>query len=89
MSAPDAIRRQVRTFILETFLPGAPESALVDSASLSDDGTVDSTGVLDLIAFLETCFDIAVRDEELLPDNLDSVDRLCAYVRRKGAGDAG
>ncbi len=75
-------RQQIRQFILSNFYVADP-SALVDSASLLEAGIVDSTGVMEIITFLEGTFGIQVADAEMLPDNLDSVDRLVAYVARK------
>lgn len=60
----------------------APEE-LTDDASLLDKGIIDSTGVLELVGFIEQTFEITVEDNELVPDNLDSVQRLTAYVTRK------
>jgi acyl carrier protein len=56
---------------------------LKDDASLLEEGIMDSTGVLDLVAFIEESFSIRVEDEELIPENLDSVDRLVAFVEKK------
>ncbi|HEX7603620.1 MAG TPA: acyl carrier protein [Polyangiaceae bacterium] len=74
-------RDRVRTFITTNFY--APDPAFSDDASLLDAGIVDSTGVLEVISFLETEFQITVADEEMLPDNLDSVARIVAFVERK------
>jgi acyl carrier protein len=76
------IKAQVRRFILANFYV-ADEAALVDSASLLEAGIIDSTGVLEVIGFLEDSFKIKVADAEMLAENLDSVDCLEAYVRRK------
>ncbi len=75
-------RHEIRQFILSNFYVADP-AALVDSASLLEAGIVDSTGVLEIITFLESTFGIEVADAEMLPDNLDSVERLVAYVKRK------
>lgn len=83
MDAPAQIREDIRTFVLNTFLFAAPTERLDDSASLVDEGIVDSTGVVELVCYLETRFGITVADHELLPHNFDSIDRLCAFVRRK------
>lgn len=76
-------KQKIRQFIVETFLFGDTEAELSDDESLLDSGIVDSTGVLELVAFLEEEFDIEVKDDELIPDNLDSLDRLAAFVDRK------
>ena len=73
---------KIRSFILRNFYVIDP-STLDDSASLRDSGIVDSTGVLELISFIETEFGIKVADADLIPANLDSVERIGAYVERK------
>lgn len=73
---------KIRSFILKNFYV-ANASDLVDSASLLDGGIVDSTGVLEIIMFIEDEFKLKVADAEMIPANLDSVDNLSAYVRRK------
>ena len=77
------IKRSVRHFILENFLFTNDESALEDARSLIETGTMDSTGVLELIMFLEQSFGLEVADEEMLPENLDSVLRIVDFVGRK------
>jgi acyl carrier protein len=77
--------RTLRQFIAENFLfsePGAADS-FEDDTSLVDTGIVDSTGILELVAFLEREYGISVGDEELAPGNLDSIRRLTAFLERK------
>ncbi len=76
-------KQKIRQFIVETFLLGDTDVELSDGDSLLDSGIVDSTGVLELVAFIEDEFDVEVRDEELVPENLDSLDQLAAFVDRK------
>lgn len=76
------IAREVRKFILERFYIADP-STLSDDLSLLEHGVIDSTGVLEVIAFIESRFGVAVQDDEMLPDNLDSVARIAAFVGRK------
>jgi len=72
----------VREFVLSNFY--VPDTTVLsDEASLLDHGVIDSTGVLEVIAFIERRFEIRVDDEEILPENLDSVARISAYVQRK------
>lgn len=80
-----AIRAQVRQFILNNYLFTNDDSKLSDSASLMQTGTMDSTGILELIMFLEENFGIKVADDEMIPANLDSVDNVVSYVERKAA----
>lgn len=77
------MQQQIRSFILTSFLFSDDESKLKNHDSLLEQGIMDSTGVLELVAFLESHFGIKVADEELVPDNLDSVDRIVAFVGRK------
>jgi acyl carrier protein len=75
-------RDKVRAFIRENYyLPD--DLAFTDETSLLRQGIVDSTGVLELVSFLERDFAIEVQDLEILPENLDSVARIAAYVGRK------
>ena len=72
----------VREFVLSNFY--VPDTTVLsDEASLLDHGVIDTTGVLEVIAFIERRFEIRVDDEEILPENLDSVARISAYVQRK------
>ncbi len=73
----------IREFVIESFLYGAEDTGLTAETSLLGAGYVDSTGVLEIIAFLEKTFGIAVEDEEMVPANLDSIARMTAYVGRK------
>lgn len=77
------IRGQLRGFIRDNFMSAGSEEGLRDDLSLMEEGIVDSTGVLNLVMFIEETFGIQVRDEELVPENLDSIDRLVAFVKRK------
>jgi acyl carrier protein len=73
----------VRRFIGENFLFGEAPEALAEDASLLEAGIIDSTGVLELVCFLETTFGFEIADEEMLPENLDSIGAISAYVERK------
>ena len=73
----------VRRFIGENFLFRDDGDAITHEASLLDAGIIDSTGVLELVCFLETTFGIEVGDDEMLPENLDSIRAIAAYVDRK------
>lgn len=72
----------MRQFILEIFYPSDPEQ-LTDNASLINSGIVDSTGMLDIILFLESEFGIVVEDREAIPENLESINQIAAFVDRK------
>lgn len=73
----------IRSFILNSFLFGQSDFPLGGDDSLLEEGIMDSTGVLELISFLEQQFGIQVEDRELVPENLDSLNRLTAFVQRK------
>ncbi len=79
------MRDKIRDYIIENFLFGDAEPMSDDGMSLLDEGIIDSVGVMELVAFLEADFGISVGDEELVPDNLDSVANLIAFVDRKRA----
>jgi acyl carrier protein len=76
------IKQQIRSFLTSNFYVADP-AALEDTASLLDQGIIDSTGVLEVIGFLETTFGISVEDSEMLPDNLDSIERIADFIARK------
>jgi acyl carrier protein len=76
-------RAQVRKFIIENFYVADP-AALGDDTSLIGGGWVDSTGMLEVISFLEVEFGIRVADLEMVPENLDSIERIARFVARKG-----
>ena len=73
----------IRQFIIDNFLFGQDASGLQDGTSLLEQGIIDSTGVLELVAWIEHHFGITVRDAEVVPENLDTIARLCAFVARK------
>ena len=76
----------IKRFVIENFLKGNNSINLLDDSSFIEDGVIDSLGVLELVAFLEETYDFRVEDEELAPENLDSINRLVAYVNSKLAG---
>lgn len=74
----------IRNFIVENFLFEESQS-LKEDTSFLEGGIIDSTGILELVSFLEEKFGISVADEELVPENLDSIANVVAYLSRKGA----
>jgi acyl carrier protein len=76
------IKEQVRAFVTSNFYVADP-TALDDGASLLDRGIIDSTGVLEVIFFIEENFGITVEDSEMLPENLDSIERIAQFISRK------
>ncbi len=81
-------RNLVRAVIVSNFLFGDPAGLAGDSTSLLDNGIMDSLGVMELVGFLERDLQIKVPDTDLVPQNLDSVDNLVAYVERRRAVQA-
>ena len=75
-------RDKIRAFIMENFLFGN-DQGLNDDTSFLDEGIIDSTGILELVSFLEEEFSISVEDEEILPENLDSIKNVVTYLERK------
>jgi acyl carrier protein len=84
MSAHD-IELRVRQFIADNFLFGDDGNKLSDTQSLLEAGLIDSTGILQLVAFLEGDFAIRVADAEIVPDNLDTIRTIVSYVAGKAA----
>ena len=79
------LRHDLRTFILDNFLFGqtSGQSSFSDDESLLEAGIIDSTGILELVMFVETNCGVTIADEELVPENLDSVSRLERFIERK------
>jgi len=77
------VKTELRKFIVENFMFGQENQDFSDDASMLENGLIDSTGVLELVAFVEEKYGISVADEELVPTNFDSVDNLAEYVRKK------
>ena len=75
----------IRRFIAENFLFREEIDSLPEDASFLEAGIIDSTGVLELVCFLESTFGIEIADDEMLPENLDSIRAVSAYVQRKVA----
>jgi acyl carrier protein len=80
-----SIQQQVRHFILTNYLFTEDQQRLADAESLMQNGTMDSTGILELIMFLEETFGIKVADDEMVPANLDTVLNVVGFVERKQA----
>jgi acyl carrier protein len=73
----------LRQFIVSNFMMGLPAQTLGDDDSFLERSIIDSTGVLELVNFLEEQFSITIRDDELLPENLDTLNALEGFVTRK------
>jgi acyl carrier protein len=77
------VRAKVRKFIEDNFLFREDGSAISDDTSLLDAGLIDSTGILELVAFLESDFGLQMADADIVPANLDSIKAIIDYVETK------
>ncbi len=75
------IRANVHRFVVDSFLFGTGDVS--DTLALTSQGVIDSTGVLELIMYVEDTYRIAVADEDIMPENFDSISAIGAYVERK------
>ena len=78
-----SIKQDIKTYILENYLFTDDDSQLSDSDSFLEKGILDSTGILEVIYFIEDEYGIKVEDEEMIPENLDSVESLVVFVKHK------
>lgn len=76
-------KETITKFVNEQFLKGNKAITLTDDSSFIDEGIIDSLGVLELVSFIEESFGFRVEDEEMVPDNLDSINKIVAYVSLK------
>ena len=79
----EPVEGELREFLAENFPLGRDVSELSSSDSLLEAGVIDSTGVMELVAFLEETYGVQVDDQELLPENLDSIENIVRYVTEK------
>jgi acyl carrier protein len=73
---------EVRSFVVDNFLLGR-EEGLSNDDSFLERGIIDSTGILELVSYLEETYEIEITEDELIPDNLDSINRIGTYLDRK------
>lgn len=83
VSSSETIEREIREFLRENFPLSADDVTLQRDDSLIEVGVIDSTGVLELIGFIEERYELEVRDEEVLPENLDSIANITRFVGEK------
>lgn len=76
----------VKEFIVSNFLFGSDDGSLGEEDSFLENGIIDSTGIVEVVAWVEETFDIKVRDEDLLPENFDTLKRLISYIARSVKG---
>ena len=77
------IKEDVRAYIADNFIMGTNGTKFTDSDSFLDLHIIDSTGFLELVAYIEEKYSIRVEDEEMIPENLDSLNSIEAYVEKK------
>ncbi len=77
------IKKTVRHYILDNFLMGAAGSDLGDEQSFLDHHIIDSTGFIELVTFLESTYKLQILDEEMIPENLDSLANIDRFIRAK------
>lgn len=77
-------KKRIRNYILENYLFTDDQSLLDDDTSLMQKGIVDSTGILEIIFFINEEFEVQIEDHEMIPENLDSVDNIVSFVKSKG-----
>ena len=77
------IKQELINFVVDNFMFGN-SNGLNDDTSFLDEGIMDSTGAMELVSFLEETYAIEIEDEELIPENLDSINNLHAFMLRKG-----
>ena len=76
----------VRRFVVENFIFG-DGSGLEEGTSFLDSGIIDSTGILELVTYLEEAFEVTVEDDEIVPENLGSIANIASYLKRKRNGN--
>lgn len=80
------IETELKQYILETFVYSEDDAELASDVHLFDNGIIDSTGVLELVGFLEEQYELEVADTEMLPENFETIAALTAFVQRKQNG---
>lgn len=79
----EQFKESVKKFILDNFLFESDENAVGYDDSFLEKGIIDSTGVMELVSFIEEEFKVSVDDDELIPENLDTINRLAGFVKSK------
>jgi acyl carrier protein len=83
------VEQEVRTFLAENFALGHDLTHLSATQSLTERGFIDSVGIVELLTFLETRFDIQINDDETVPENIDTIDNIVRFVgEKRGALEA-
>ncbi|MCK5591335.1 MAG: acyl carrier protein [Candidatus Pacebacteria bacterium] len=77
------VKEKIKEFIVNNFLMGADSEKIQDDTSFLEEGIIDSTGILELVEFIQDTFLIAIEDEELIPDNLDCINNIEKFINSK------
>ena len=77
------VEQEVRTFLAENFSLGRDLSHLSSSQSLTERGFIDSVGIVEVLTFLETRYDIQISDDETVPENIDTIDNIVRFIGAK------
>jgi acyl carrier protein len=83
----EQVKQSVKSYILENVLYGADEDALSYEDSFLEKGIIDSTGIMEIVIFIEEEYGFSIYDEELIPENLDSINNLSRFINRKREGN--
>ncbi len=84
----EPLETEIRSFVVENFLFGQDDETLTAQSSLVESGIIDSMGVAEIVAHIESRYGVTVGDDELVPDNLDSISRIAAFIARKKQSQA-
>lgn len=77
------VKKELRNYIVDNFLFGDTETQFADDDSFMEKGLIDSTGILEVITFIEENYGIKIEDDEILPENLDSIDNITTFIAGK------
>jgi len=77
------VKNAIKEFLVGTFFLDLSTTPIEDDTSFLDNGIIDSTGILEVINFIQETYEIEVEDDEMLPENLDSLQNIAAYINRK------
>ncbi len=77
------VKREIKNYIVESFLYGQDDNTLDNDVSFLENGIIDSTGVLELVSFVQDAYGITVTDDEIIPDNFDTLNKLELFIMKK------
>ncbi len=78
------VQEELVNYIKENFIAGRSDTEISLDESMIDSGIMDSTGILELVTFIEERFSIEIEDEELIPENLESINNIMSFLGKKG-----